>query len=49
MNKLTDWIKRHQIVAFFLLGIVLCFGTLYPAVLIIPQEDRRGKVESHPA
>lgn len=46
MNKLTVWIKRHQIVAFFLVGIALCFGTLFPVVFIIPQEDTLGQILS---
>jgi membrane protease YdiL (CAAX protease family) len=46
MNRLTDWIKHHPIESFFLVGIALCFGTLFPAVLIIPQEDTIGQILS---
>ncbi len=45
MNHLADWIRRHQIVAFFLAGIALCFGTLFPAI-IIPQEGMIGQILS---
>lgn len=44
MNKVTDWIRRHQIVAFFLAGIALCFGTLLPVILVIPQESMIGQI-----
>jgi len=46
MNKLDNWIRRHPIKAFFLLGIAICFGTLFPAVLIIPQEGMSGQILS---
>ena len=45
-KKAREWIRRHPIQAFFLLGIVICFGTLFPAVLIIPQEGTLGKILS---
>ena len=46
MKGLADWIKRHEIMAFFLLGIVICFATLFPAVLVIPQNDTLGQILS---
>ena len=46
MKKITDWIKRHPVEVFFLAGIVLCFGTLFPAVLIIPHEGMFGQILS---
>jgi membrane protease YdiL (CAAX protease family) len=46
MNELHNWIRRHPIEAFFLLGIAICFGTLFPAVLIIPQEGIFGQILS---
>jgi uncharacterized protein len=46
MNGLTDWIKRHDIVTFFLLGIAICFVTLFPVVLVIPQNDTLGQLLS---
>jgi uncharacterized protein len=46
MNRITDWIKHHQVAAFFLLGIVICFATLFPVVLIIPQKDTSGQLLS---
>jgi membrane protease YdiL (CAAX protease family) len=45
-QRLKEWIKRHPIEAFFLLGTAICFGTLFPAVLIIPKEDTLGKILS---
>ncbi len=44
MNHLADWIRRHQLMAFFLVGIAICFATLFPAILIIPQEDTLGQI-----
>jgi membrane protease YdiL (CAAX protease family) len=45
-QRLKEWIKRHPIEAFFLLGITICFGTLFPAVLLIPQDDLLGQILS---
>jgi membrane protease YdiL (CAAX protease family) len=36
-HKTEEWIRRHPIVAFFLLGIAMCFGLLFPAILISQQ------------
>jgi membrane protease YdiL (CAAX protease family) len=44
MNHLKDWITRHQLMAFFLVGIALCFGTLFPVILVIPQESMIGQI-----
>jgi len=47
MNQgFKEWIRRHPIQAFFLLGIVICFGTLFPVVLIIPREVTLGQILS---
>ncbi len=46
MNHIKDWIRRHQLMAFFLVGIALCFATLFPAVLVIPQNDTLGQLLS---
>jgi hypothetical protein len=32
MNKLTVWIKRHQVAAFFLLAFAITWGALIPAM-----------------
>jgi membrane protease YdiL (CAAX protease family) len=34
MNKLTRWIKQHQVAAFFLLAFVITWGALIPAVVM---------------
>ena len=45
MNQRTsEWIRGHPIEAFFLLGIAICYVTLFPAILIIPQETMLGQV-----
>jgi len=47
MNQRTEeWIRQRPIEAYFLLGIAICFGTLFPAVLIIPQEGMFGQILS---
>lgn len=39
-------VRKHPLEAFFVLGIALCFGTLFPAVLIIPQEGMAAQILS---
>jgi len=45
-QRTKEWIRRHPIEAFFLVGIAICFGMLFPAVLIIPQEVTLGQILS---
>ena len=45
-QKTGEWIRRHPIEAFFLLGIAICYVTLFPAILIIPQETTLGQITS---
>lgn len=45
MNQSTQaWIRRYPIVAFFLLAIAICFVTLFPVILVIPQDDTLGQI-----
>ena len=47
MNRgLKEWTKRHPVEAFFVLGTAVCFATLFPAVLIVPQEVLLGQILS---
>ena len=39
-----DLIKKHPIIAFFILAIALSFGLLFPVVLFIPQTDMVGQI-----
>lgn len=43
-QRINAWIRRYPIEAFFLLGIAICFLTLFPVVLIIPQNDTLGQI-----
>jgi membrane protease YdiL (CAAX protease family) len=43
-QKTREWIRGHPIEAFFLLGIAISFVTLFPAVLIIPQDVELGQI-----
>jgi membrane protease YdiL (CAAX protease family) len=45
-QRWKEWTKRHPLEAFVILGIALCFATLFPAVLIIPQEAIVGQILS---
>lgn len=45
-RKTEEWIRGHPIEAFFLLAIVMSFGLLFSAVLIIPREDMFGQILS---
>ncbi len=39
MNKgIKEWVKGHPIEAFFLLGIAICFGTLFPGIYLLPHD-----------
>jgi membrane protease YdiL (CAAX protease family) len=45
VNQTTsEWIRKHPIEAFFLLGIAICYVTLFPALLIIRQETIAGQI-----
>lgn len=44
MDHIEDWIRSHQLIAFFLVAIVICFGTLFPVILVIPQESMTGQI-----
>lgn len=47
MNRMVkEWIRVHPIEAFFLIGIAFSFGTLYPAMNIIPQESSLSQIVS---
>jgi hypothetical protein len=43
-SYIKEWIKRYPIEAFFLLAIVICFGTLFPAIYIIPRDTTLGQI-----
>lgn len=43
-QRTQAWIRRHPIETFFLMAIAISFGTLFPAILIIPQEDTLGQI-----
>ena len=45
-QRAKEWIRGHPIEAFFLLGIAICFVTLFPALLMIPQEVALGQILS---
>jgi len=45
-QETKDLVRRHPIECFFLIGIVICFGTLFPAVLVIPQKGMFGQLLS---
>lgn len=45
-QKIRDWIRRYPVETFFLLAIAICFVTLFPAVLVIPQNDLLGQLLS---
>jgi len=39
-------IKRYPIAAFFLIAIAICFVTIFPVVLFIPQKEMLGQILS---
>ena len=45
-HRTTEWIRRHPIAACFLLGIAMCYVTLFPALVIIPQDTDLGRILS---
>lgn len=38
------WIAGHPVESFFLLGILICFGTLFPAIYLIPHDAGIGGI-----
>ena len=43
-ERIKAWIWRHPIEAYFLAVIAICFATLFPVILIIPQQDTLGQI-----
>jgi hypothetical protein len=43
-QRIREWIRRHPIEAFFLLAIAIFFLTVFPVILIIPQEVTLGQI-----
>jgi membrane protease YdiL (CAAX protease family) len=43
-RKTREWTRAHPIEAFFLLAILMCFGLLFPAVLVVPQQRMSGQI-----
>ncbi len=43
-QRIQAWIRSYPVEAFFLLGIAICFVTLFPAVLIITRNDTLGQI-----
>ncbi len=43
-RRTKEWVRRYPIEAFFLVAIAICFGTLFPALVIIPQEGPLGQI-----
>ncbi len=43
-TTLGDWTRRHPIEAFFCLGVIICFGTLFPALYFLPRDTTLGQV-----
>ena len=41
---IKEWIKRYPVEAFFLLAIAICFGTLFPAIYIVPHDTTLGQI-----
>ncbi len=38
-QSIKEWIKRHPIEVFFVLGITICFTTLFPAIYLVPRDN----------
>jgi membrane protease YdiL (CAAX protease family) len=43
-KKVKIWIKNHQIEAFFVLALAICYVTLFPAIYLIPNDAGLGGV-----
>jgi membrane protease YdiL (CAAX protease family) len=41
---IKEWIKKYPIEGFFLLAIAICFGTLFPAIYIVPHDTTLGQI-----
>ncbi len=46
-RTIKEWIRLHPIEAFFLIGIAFSFGTLFPALVIIPLDTSLGQIVSY--
>jgi membrane protease YdiL (CAAX protease family) len=45
-KKTKEWVRKHPLEAFFLVGTAICFVTQFPAVLVIPQDGMAGQIVS---
>ena len=47
-NAMSDsarrWMVGHPVESFFLLGILICFGTLFPAIYLVPHDAGIGGI-----
>ncbi len=42
--KIQEWSRRNPVTAFFFLAIIICFGTLFPAIYLLPQDTALGQI-----
>ena len=43
-TRLSEWVRKNPMVAFFALAIMICFGTLFPAMYLIPGGNTTGQI-----
>jgi hypothetical protein len=45
MNQPTkEWIKKNPIATFFTIAIAISFGTLFPAIYVVPNDNTIGQI-----
>jgi len=45
-QRAKEWITKHPILAFFLIGITISFSTLFPAIIFISHNNSSGQLLS---
>lgn len=43
-HAVKEWIKKNPIVAFFVISIAISFGTLFPAIYLVPNNNTFGQI-----
>jgi uncharacterized protein len=45
MNQtIKEWIKKNPIADFFIIAIAISFGTLFPAIYLVPNDNTTGQI-----
>jgi len=41
---IEEWVRKHPLEAFFCLAVIICFGTLFPAIYLLQRDTTLGQI-----